>query len=76
MNEASLARAESTLHLVLRLRGGGGFVDPTLAELARKHTTDKKVCRICFARLPVNATNCRKKGCGKSNDLRPKKKIK
>ena len=68
--------AESTLHLVLRLRGGGGVIEPTLLELAKKHTTDKKVCRICYARLPAGATNCRKKSCGKSNELRTKKKLK
>ena len=35
-----------------------------------------QVCRICYARLPVRATNCRKKICGHSNQLRPKKKLK
>ena len=34
---------ESTLHLVLRLRGG--VIDPTLAVLARKYNCDKKICR-------------------------------
>ena len=28
------------------------------------------------ARLPVRATNCRKKSCGHTNQLRPKKKLK
>jgi ribosomal protein L40E/ubiquitin len=65
---------ESTLHLVLRLRGG--VLAPALAELARKVNCEKKVCRKCFARLHPRATNCRKKKCGHSNQLRMKKKIK
>ena len=44
--------------------------------LAKKYNTEKKVCRICYARLPARATNCRKKICGHSNQLRPKKKLK
>ena len=50
---------ESTLHLVLRLRGG--VIEPTLALLAKKFNSDKQVCRDCYARLPPRATNCRKK---------------
>ena len=34
---------ESTLHLVLRLRGG--VIDPTLAQLARKYNCNKMICR-------------------------------
>ncbi|KAK4537171.1 hypothetical protein CDCA_CDCA11G3196 [Cyanidium caldarium] len=65
---------ESTLHLVLRLRGG--LIEPSLAALARKYNCDKQVCRECYARLPLRAHNCRKKKCGHSSNLRPKKKIK
>lgn len=64
---------ESTLHLVLRLRGG--IIEPTLVALAKKYRTDKKVCRKCFARLPLKATNCRKKACGHTTSLRMKKKV-
>jgi len=69
---------DSTLHLVLRLRGGGGgvVIEPTLAQLARKYNCDKMICRKCYARLPPKATNCRKRGCGHTNQLRPKKKLK
>ncbi|EFA79096.1 ubiquitin [Heterostelium album PN500] len=63
---------ESTLHLVLRLRGG---LEPTLAALARSYKCDKKICRKCYARLHPRAVNCRKKKCGHSNNLRPKKKL-
>nr|MCH1921686.1 hypothetical protein [Shewanella ferrihydritica] len=65
---------ESTLHLVLRLRGG--IIEPSLQALARKYNQDKMICRKCYARLHPRAVNCRKKKCGHSNQLRPKKKIK
>ena len=65
---------ESTLHLVLRLRGG--VIEPTLAILAKQYNCETKVCRKCFARLPSRAVNCRKKKCGRTNKLRMKKKIK
>eukprot|EP00554_Chaetoceros_debilis_P014960 CAMPEP_0194124616 /NCGR_PEP_ID=MMETSP0150-20130528/59036_1 /TAXON_ID=122233 /ORGANISM="Chaetoceros debilis, Strain MM31A-1" /LENGTH=263 /DNA_ID=CAMNT_0038818393 /DNA_START=64 /DNA_END=856 /DNA_ORIENTATION=+ len=65
---------ESTLHLVLRLRGG--VYDPTLALLAKQFNCEKAICRKCYARLPPRATNCRKKKCGHTNQLRPKKKLK
>ena len=64
---------ESTLHLVLRLRGG--VIEPSLMILARKYNCDKMVCRKCYARLHAKATNCRKKKCGHTNQLRPKKKL-
>jgi len=65
---------ESTLHLVLRLRGG--VYDPSLAALAKTFNCDKVICRKCYARLPPKATNCRKKKCGHTSQLRPKKKLK
>jgi len=65
---------ESTLHLVLRLRGG--VIEPALQVLARKYNCDKMICRKCYARLPLGTTNCRKRKCGHSNQLRPKKKLK
>ncbi|GMM33507.1 ubiquitin-ribosomal 60S subunit protein L40A fusion protein [Saccharomycopsis crataegensis] len=65
---------ESTLHLVLRLRGGASTIDPTLKVLAQKYKCEKSICRKCYARLPPRATNCRKRKCGHTNQLRPKKK--
>ena len=64
---------ESTLHLVLRLRGG--IIEPSLKALASKYNCEKNICRKCYARLPPRATNCRKRKCGHSNQLRPKKKV-
>lgn len=64
---------ESTLHLVLRLRGG--IIEPSLQILARKYNQDKLICRKCYARMHPRATNCRKKKCGRTSQLRPKKKI-
>mmetsp|Transcript_9508 Transcript_9508/g.17357 ORF Transcript_9508/g.17357 Transcript_9508/m.17357 type:complete len:133 (+) Transcript_9508:47-445(+) len=65
---------ESTLHLVLRLRGG--VIEPALVELARKYNCHKKVCRKCYARLHPRAINCRRKKCGRTTQLRVKKKLK
>ena len=48
---------ESTLHLVLRLRGG--IIEPSLKALASTYNCDKMVCRKCYARLPPRATNCK-----------------
>ncbi|KAK5998204.1 Ubiquitin [Cladobotryum mycophilum] len=66
---------ESTLHLVLRLRGG--IIEPSLKALASKFNCDKMICRKCYV-CPSSprATNCRKKKCGHTNQLRPKKKLK
>ncbi|KAM7267677.1 hypothetical protein ACFE04_009843 [Oxalis oulophora] len=70
---------ESNIELVLGLRGGGGGmirIAPDLVVLARKSNQDKMVCRKCYARLHPRATNCRKKKCGHSTQLRPKSKPK
>ncbi|PWA90980.1 ubiquitin domain-containing protein [Artemisia annua] len=66
---------ESTLHLVLRLRGGTRrtTIEPYLVELGKKYNQYKTVCRKCYARLHPRAVNCRKKKCGHSNQLRTKK---
>lgn len=63
-----------TLHLSLRLVGG--VIEPSLRILAQKYNCDKMICRKCYARLHPKATNCRKRKCGHSNNLRPKKKLK
>ncbi|CAA0831571.1 Ubiquitin-60S ribosomal protein L40-1 [Striga hermonthica] len=63
---------KSTLHLVLRLRGG--IFEPSLKALAQEYKQKKLICRKCYARLHPRATNCRKKKCGHSTDLRPKSK--
>ncbi|KAL8236566.1 hypothetical protein R6Q59_017647 [Mikania micrantha] len=74
LSKIVVIKSESTLHLVLRLRGG--IIEPSLMALARKYNQDKTICRKCYARLHPRAVNCRKKKCGHSNQLRPKKKIK
>lgn len=40
---------ESTLHLVLRLRGG--IIEPSLKALASKYNCDKMICRKCYVSL-------------------------
>ncbi|XP_044391556.1 polyubiquitin 11-like isoform X1 [Triticum aestivum] len=69
---------DSTLHLLLHLPGGfrGGRVwciEDSLRDLAEDYNVNKKICCKCYARLPLRATNCRKKKCGHSNQLRLKK---
>jgi large subunit ribosomal protein L40e len=54
----------------------GGIIEPSLAVIARKKNCEKMICRKCYARLHPRAKNCRKKKCGHSSQLRPKKKIK
>ncbi|KAL9708457.1 hypothetical protein quinque_011975 [Culex quinquefasciatus] len=46
------------------------------STLHLKYNCDKMICRKCYARLHPRATNCRKKKCGHTNNLRPKKKLK
>ncbi|XP_055497295.1 ubiquitin-60S ribosomal protein L40-like [Leucoraja erinacea] len=65
---------ESTLHLVLRLRGGA--LEPSLRVLAQKYNCDKMICHKCYARLHPRASNCRRTKCGHTNNLGPKKKLK
>ncbi|XP_006834972.1 PREDICTED: ubiquitin-60S ribosomal protein L40-like [Chrysochloris asiatica] len=65
---------ESPLHLVLHLRDG--IIEPSLSQLTQKYNCDKMICRKCYARLHPSAMNCRKKKCGHTNNLRPKKKVK
>jgi hypothetical protein len=50
----ALACAESTLHLVLRLRGG--IIEPSLMVLARKYNQDKVICRKCVCAAPRTRT--------------------
>merc|ERR1712205_183683 len=62
--------------LLLNFRARGGVIEPSLVVLAKKYNCEKKVCRLCYARLPPRAVNCRKKICGHTNQLRVKKKLK
>ena len=65
---------EATIEMLFKI--SGGVIEPTLAALAKTYNCDKMICRKCYARLPPRAHNCRKKKCGHSNHLRPKKKLK
>ena len=51
------------------------MIEPSLKALASKYNCEKSICRKCYARLPPRATNCRKRKCGHTNQLRPKKKL-
>jgi len=81
-DEMSLETLEVTegMNLEMNLRLLGGAVASDIPEhlkmLANKYKVDKMICRKCYARLPLTAYNCRKRKCGKSANIRPKKKIK
>uniref|UniRef100_A0A8C6WLY5 Ubiquitin-ribosomal protein eL40 fusion protein n=1 Tax=Neogobius melanostomus TaxID=47308 RepID=A0A8C6WLY5_9GOBI len=49
---------ESTLHLVLRLRGG--IIEPSLRQLAQKYNCDKMVCRkyVLHTNIPSQKNVC------------------
>ena len=66
---------DSTLHLVLRLRGGGGkdSYEPSLRLLAEKTNVQRRICRKCYARLSARAEQCRHKRCGHCKKIRAKK---
>ncbi|KAM7267314.1 hypothetical protein ACFE04_009480 [Oxalis oulophora] len=79
MSDYDEIKRDTTLVLLTRLRGAGYGVirlPPDLLALAQKYNQHKKICRKCYARLPIRATNCRKKKCGHSNELRKKAKPK
>ena len=60
------------------LVGGAGpsEIAEHLKELAQKYRVNKMICRKCYAKLPSNAHNGRKRKCGHCANIRPKKKIK
>ena len=64
---------ESTLHMVLSLRGS--ITEPSLRQLTQKYNCNKMICCKCYAHLHPRAVNCCKKW-GQTNNLRPKKKVK
>ncbi|KAI3408196.1 hypothetical protein GPALN_012042 [Globodera pallida] len=61
----------ATLHLVLRLCGR--IIEPSLRMLTQKYNCDKQIDKQMLRPPAARATNCRKKKCGHSNDLRVKK---
>lgn len=66
-----------TISAVPLLRGGAG--DKQMNENDRALALKRKdamVCRMCYARLPPGSSNCRKRKCGHSSNLRIKKKKK
>ncbi|XP_030188251.1 ubiquitin-60S ribosomal protein L40-like [Lynx canadensis] len=64
-------KEESTLSLVLHLRGG--IINPSLFQLTQKSNCNKMICFQCYAYLQPCAVNCRKK-CGHTNKLHPKRR--
>ncbi|KAI5181824.1 ubiquitin-large subunit ribosomal protein L40e [Nematocida sp. AWRm80] len=65
---------ESTIHLVLRLRGG--VITDTDRVFVTELRTKLLICRKCYSRNSIRAEFCRKDSCGHSTNLRMKKKFK
>ena len=66
---------EEKIGLIGGGRGGINYT-PAQRELAEKYRANKKICRKCFATLPIKAHNCRKKKCGHCANIRIKKRFK
>ena len=49
--DLGINKQESTLHLVLRLRGG--IIEPSLKALASKYNCEKMICRKCYVCDPL-----------------------
>uniref|UniRef100_A0A2I3H4R3 Ubiquitin-ribosomal protein eL40 fusion protein n=1 Tax=Nomascus leucogenys TaxID=61853 RepID=A0A2I3H4R3_NOMLE len=45
-------------------------------NIQKQPTPHLMICHKCYARLHPCAVSCRKKKCGHTNNLRPKKKVK
>ena len=76
--ESNEVEEGSNLEMNFKLLGGAVASDipDHLKELANKYKVNKMICRKCYARLPLGSYTCRKRKCGHSANLRPKKKIK
>lgn len=65
------------LSVLPRLAGGGtankNQMDPAFQALADQYNVQKLVCRCCYATTHCKAKTCRKRKCGRSAKLRPKK---
>jgi len=77
-NDIESLEENSIVDLEFGLMGGVGSSDipDHLRELAYKYKVNKMICRGCYARLPPNAHNCRKRKCGHCANIRPKKEKK
>ena len=77
VDSAAVVTEGDLLEINCGLIGGiGKEIRDDLKKLAQKYRVNKMICRSCYATLPPNATNCRKRKCGHSSNLRPKKTIK
>ena len=57
-----------------RLNSGSIYSNSGLKELAAKYRTEKKICRKCYCKLPLNAKICKNKKCH-NTDLRLKHEL-
>lgn len=71
---SSVFAENSILNLQIPVLGGGKELGDEVKELAMKQIT-VKICRKCYSKNSINADRCRKKSCGHSTNLRPKKML-
>ncbi|KAF7683015.1 Ubiquitin-60S ribosomal protein L40 [Astathelohania contejeani] len=72
LNEVGITNL-STVDMVMRCRGGAFTENDKLLTLPYQNSM---ICRVCYATNSPKATHCRKKMCGHSTKLRPRKKLK
>ena len=51
-------------------------MDPAFIAMVNRRILGKLICRKCYATNSPKAKTCRKRKCGKSGKLRPKKALK
>lgn len=63
------------MQVLIPLLGGGQIsnMEPAFQALCEKYIYNKKICRECYGTNPIKAKTCRKRKCGRSGKLRPKK---
>ncbi|KAM0676271.1 hypothetical protein GVAV_000234 [Gurleya vavrai] len=71
-NKLSVYGISNASNLTVSVRCLGGAMTET-DKAALNERYNKMICRVCYATNSVRASNCRKKGCGRSSKLRPKK---
>lgn len=62
----------STINASISVLGGAKDLSEEDKALAYNRVA-VKICRVCYSRNAIKATVCRKKSCGHSKNLRPKK---
>lgn len=62
----------SIINIPIQVLGGGKDISEEDKKLAFDHI-NILICRVCYSRNALKADRCRKRSCGNSGNLRPKK---